>query len=154
MHTEHLQNIRPGWIMAGWLVAIGVTSVVIFGLVLLGVTGDAGPRDTAWALMAVAAGFMAGGWFTGYSTLEAPILHGVAIGLMSLVVWVGLNLVMIVAFRDAEWEVLGASATLAIILAQILAAVIGCRIGAISARQRAARLSESPATGVRDRAGE
>lgn len=154
MHTEHLQNVRPGWIMAGWLVAIAVTSVVVFGFVLFGFTGDAGPRDTAWALVAVTAGFMVGGWFTGYGTLEAPILHGVAIGLTSLVVWVGLNLVMVVALRGAEWEGLGASATLAVILMQIVAAVIGCRVGAASARQRAARLSGTPAVGVRDREGE
>jgi hypothetical protein len=154
MHTEHLQNVRPGWIMAGWLVAVAVTSVVVFGLVLLGFTGDAGPRDTAWALVAVTVGFLVGGWFTGYGTQEAPILHGVAMGLTSLVVWLGLNLVMVMALRGAEWEGMGASAALAVILMQIIAAVIGCRVGAISARQRAARLSEAPASGVRDRTGE
>lgn len=138
--------------MAGWLVAIAVTSVAVFGFVLLGFTGDGGPRDTAWAIIAVAAGFMVGGWFTGFGTPEAPILHGIGIGLTSLVAWVGLNLVMVIAFRGAEWEGLTASATLAVILTQIVAAVVGCRVGAISARQRASRLGETPVTGVRDRA--
>jgi hypothetical protein len=151
MHTEHLQNVRPGWIVAGWLIAVAVTSVAIFVFALLGFTGDAGPRDTAWAVLAVAAGFLVGGWFTGYSTQEAPILHGVAMGLMSLVAWVGLNTAMVVAFRDAEWEALTAAATLAVIFTQIVAALVGCRVGARSARQRAARLGDSPATGVRDR---
>lgn len=151
MHTEHLQNVRPGWIVAGWLIAVAVTSVAIFMFVVLGFTGDGGPRDTAWAVLAVAAGFLVGGWFTGYSTQEAPILHGVAIGLMSLVAWVGLNTAMVVAFRGAEWEALSAAATLAVIFTQIVTAVVGCRVGAVSARQRAARLGDSPATGVRDR---
>lgn len=151
MHTEHLQNVRPGWIVAGWLIAVAVTSVAVFMFVLLGFTGDSGPRDTAWAVLAVAAGFLVGGWFTGYSTQEAPILHGVAIGLMSLVAWVALNTAMVVAFRGAEWEALTAAATVAVIFAQIVAAVVGCRVGAVSARQRAARLGDSPATGVRGR---
>jgi hypothetical protein len=151
MHTEHLQNVRPGWIMAGWLIAVAVTSVAIFVFVLLGFTGDAGARDTAWAVLAVAAGFLVGGWFTGYSTQEAPILHGIAIGLMSLVAWVLLNMAMVVAFRGAEWEALTAAATVAVIFTQITAAVVGCRVGALSARQRVARLGNSPVAGVRDR---
>lgn len=151
MHTEHLQNVRPGRVVGGWLVAVGATSVVLFGLVLFGLMGDAGPRDTAWTITAMAAGFLMGGWFTGYGTLEAPILHGVALGLTSLVAWVGLNLLMVVAFRDVQWEGLAAGATASVILTQIVAAVIGCRVGAESARARAARLSETPDAGVRER---
>jgi hypothetical protein len=132
-------------------VAVAATSVVLFGLVLVGVMGDAGPRDTAWTITAMAAGFLAGGWFTGYGTLEAPILHGVALGLTSLVAWAGLNLLTVVALRGVEWEGLAAGATASVILTQIVAAVIGCRVGAESARARAARFSETPESGVRER---
>jgi hypothetical protein len=150
MHTEHLQNVRAGRVVAGWLVAISVTAFIVFGFVMLGLMGDAGPRDTMWAVVAVAAGFLVGGWFTGYGVLEAPILHGVAIGLTSLIAWVALNSVMVIGFRGAEWEGLTASAAVAVIVVQILAAVAGCWVGVRSAGLRAAELS-APGTGVRER---
>jgi hypothetical protein len=150
MHTEHLQNVRPGRVLAGWLVSIAVTSMVAFGFVMLGLLGETAPGDTAWAMAAVAAGFLVGGWFTGVGTMAAPILHGVAMGLTSLVVWVALNLVMVTGFRGAEWEGLAAAATAGVILTQMVAAVVGCWVGGRSARMRAAELA-SPATGVRER---
>lgn len=153
MHTEHLQNVRPGRVVGGWLVAIAVTSFVVFGFVMLGLLAGGTPRDTIWAVTAVAADFLVGGWFTGYGTLEAPILHGVAIGLTSLVAWVALNLVMVVGFRDAAWEGLTAGTTLGVILTQIVAAVAGCLVGVRGARLRAGEL-EAPGTGVRGRAEE
>jgi hypothetical protein len=151
MHTEHLQNVRPGRVAAGWLVAIAITSFVVFVFIMLGLMGEGAERDTAWAITAVAVGFLLGGWFTGYGTLDAPVLHGVALGLTSLVAWVALNLVMIAAFRGAAWEGLTASATLLVILTQIVAAVGGCWAGARAARERATAVAEAPAAGVRER---
>jgi MFS family permease len=150
MHTEHLQNVRPGRVLAGWLVAIAVTSVAVFGFILLGLMGEGAGRDTAWAMSAVAVGFLVGGWFTGSITLEAPILHGVALGLTSLVAWAALNLVMVVVFRGLEWEGLAATATASVILTQIVAAVVGCWVGVRGARARATRLVETPTAGARD----
>lgn len=151
MHTEHLQNVRPGRVLAGWLVAIATTSFVVFGFIMIGLMGADATWDTGWAIMAVAAGFLVGGWFVGYGTLEAPILHGIAIGLTSLVAWVVLNLVMVAAFRGVAWERLAPSATASVILTQMLAAVIGCWVGVRSARGRAIRPGESPEVGVRER---
>jgi hypothetical protein len=151
MHTEHLQNVRWGRAAAGWLVGVAVTSFVVFGFVLLGLMGESAPRDTVWAMTAVAAGFMVGGWFTGYGTLEAPILHGIVIGLMSLVAWVALNLTMVLAFRGVRWEGLTAGAALGVILTQIVAAVVGCWVAYRAARARTARLGEAPGSGVRGR---
>jgi hypothetical protein len=153
MHTEHLQNVRPARVLAGWLVAIAVTSFVVFGFVLLGLLGEAGPADTAWTMAAVAAGFMVGGWFVGYGTLEAPVLHGVALGLTSLLAWVVVNSVVVVGFRGMEWEGLTATAALAVILTQMIAGVVGCWAGVRGARLRATELS-APGTGVRGRDGD
>jgi hypothetical protein len=151
MHTEHLQNVRPGRVGAGWLVSVAITSFVVFTFIMLGLMGEGAERDTVWAITAVAVGFLLGGWFTGYGTLDAPILHGVALGLMSLVAWVALNLVVVTAFRGAVWEGLTASATVTVILTQIVAAVVGCWAGARAARERATTVGRSPATGVRER---
>ncbi len=149
MSTEHLENVRPGWVAGGWLAAIAGTSFVVFAFLLLGLIGQEMPRDTLWTMVAVAVGFMLGGWFTGYGTVAAPILHGVALGLMSLVAWAGLNLLMVVAFRGFRWEGLTAAATVSVIVTQIAAAVVGCWFGSRAARQRAERIAETPVTGVR-----
>ncbi|MFW5947950.1 MAG: hypothetical protein ACOCUW_05610, partial [Gemmatimonadota bacterium] len=86
MHTEHLQNVHPVRVLGGWLVSVAATSGVVFGFIMLRLmAGDAG--DAAWAVLAVGLGFLVGGIFTGYRTLEAPILHGIALGLTSLVAW-------------------------------------------------------------------
>ena len=128
MHTEHLQNVHPVRIAAGWLVSIAITSVAVFGFIVLGLMEGDGPRDTLWAMVAVAVGFLVGGWFTGMRTVEAPILHGIALGLTSLVAWVVLNAVAMV-FGMAEWTGLSASATAGVMLLQIVAAVGGCLFG-------------------------
>ena len=151
MHTEHLQNVQPIRVLAGWLVAVAATSLVVFGFIVLGLMGDEAARDAGWAVLAVAAGFLVGGWFTGFRTLEAPILHGVAMGLTSLVVWALLNLVVSAAFGEAEWTGLTPAATVVVVLTQVIAAVAGCWLGVRRARVRTSELADSPATGVRER---
>lgn len=151
MHTEHLENVHPVRIMAGWLVAVAASSLAVFGFIVLGLMGDEAARDTGWAVAAVAVGFLVGGWFTGVRTLEAPILHGIALGLTSLVVWALLNLVVAAAFGEAEWTGMTVTATLVVLLTQIVAAVAGCWVGTRRARFRAAEVSDSPAAGIRDR---
>mgnify|MGYP006197486555 CR=1 FL=1 len=151
MHTEHLQNVHPVRVITGWLVAIAVTSVVVFGLISIGLLeeGDTA-RDTTWAIAAVAVGFLVGGWFTGVRTVEAPILHGIGLGLTSLLAWALLNLLAL-PFGMERWSNLSASTAVSVLLVQIVAAVAGSWTGTASARRRAEELSDSPATGVRGR---
>ncbi|HUG40772.1 MAG TPA: hypothetical protein VMM12_09815 [Longimicrobiales bacterium] len=150
MHTEHLQNVHPVRILAGWLVAIAVTSVAVFGLIVIGLMQGDAAGDTGWAVVAVAVGFLVGGWFTGLRTVEAPILHGIALGLTSLAAWALVN-ALAVAVGMEGWSRLSASAAVTVLLVQILAAVAGCWMGTLSARGRAAELADSPAAGVRGR---
>lgn len=150
MHTEHLQNVHPVRILSGWLVALAVTSVALFGFIGLGLMGDAGAADTLWAVVSVAVGFLVGGWFTGMRTVEAPILHGIALGLTTLVAWALLNVVA-VALGIGEWTGLSPTATVMVLLVQIVAAIAGCWAGTASARGRAAEMADSPAAGVRGR---
>ena len=151
MHTEHLQNVHPVRVMGGWLVAIAVTSVAVFGFIVLGLMGEEAPRDALWAMIAVAVGFLVGGWFTGMRTLEAPILHGISLGLTSLVAWVALNLVVVIGFGAGEWTGLSPTSTLLLLLVQVVAAVAGCRLGTSGARLRTREVSDSPGAGVRGR---
>lgn len=154
MHTEHLQNVHPVRVLAGWLVSIAVTSVAVFGLIVLGIMGAEPRQDSTWAVMAVAVGFLVGGWFTGFRTLEAPILHGVALGITSLLAWAALNLVVAVSFRESQWSAMTASTAIAVLFTQVVAAVAGCWIGTRRARVRAEEISTSPGSGVRERGSE
>lgn len=151
MHTEHLQNVHPIRVATGWLVAVAVTSVVVFGFIVLGLMGGAVENDALWAVVAVAVGFLVGGWFTGVRTLEAPILHGIALGLASLVAWVILNVAVVLGFGMDEWTGLTPTSTVAVVLVQVVAAVVGCWIGTRGSRMRSAEVSDSPAAGVRPR---
>lgn len=154
MHTEHLQNVHPVRVLGGWMVAVAVTSIAVFGFIVLGLMGMEAERDAVWAMTAVVVGFLVGGWFTGMRTLEAPILHGIALGLTTLVAWLALNLVVAITFGMSEWTGLGPTATLGVLLVQVLAAVAGCWIGTRGARVRSAEKSDSPAAGVRERGSE
>ncbi|MEO5511737.1 MAG: hypothetical protein ABIV28_07745 [Longimicrobiales bacterium] len=129
MHSEHLQNVTVGRVVGGWLVAIAVTSLVMLVLTALGMSDvEAG----WWSLIAVVAGFFVGGMFSGMRALQAPVLHGIAIGLTSLVAWVVVN---VIAYGLASgsfvlgWASMSATMTLALLLAQIVAAVVGALIG-------------------------
>ncbi len=131
MHTEHLQNVTIGRVVAAWLVAIAVTSLAMLVMTSVGVSpeGDA----TWWGLLPVAAGFFAGGLFVGMRAMQAPVLHGIAIGIMSLVAWVIVNVVLFGVMAPhlliARSESLTAPLIVALMLVQITAAVVGALIG-------------------------
>jgi hypothetical protein len=86
MRTEHLSNLHPGGIAGGWLVAVAVTSGAYLGLVGTGLLPQ-GPAAVAGVAAAMAVGFFAGGLFVGIRWGDAPILHGAAITLVSVLAW-------------------------------------------------------------------
>jgi hypothetical protein len=129
MHTEHLQNVGIGRVILGWLVAAAVTSALVLGFIGIGFMGDSPASGVSGVLLAVLIGFWVGGFFTGIRAVEAPILHGVAIGLMSVVVWAVANGLAAVTVGGTAWRDLSASATVFVILEQIVAAVIGAWMG-------------------------
>ena len=137
MHTEHLQNVHPLRVLGGWLVAVAASSAAVFGFIVIGfMDGSGGQGDTLGAVLAVGLGFLVGGLFTGWRTVEAPIIHGIGLGLTSLVVWAVLNLVVGTVFGSGDWSGLETSAALAVLLTQIVAAVAGCWFGTAQARAR------------------
>jgi hypothetical protein len=129
MHSEHLQNVRPGTVATGWFVAAAVTSLAVFAMIAVGLLSRDGHGGTLWGLVATAAGFFAGGWFAARRDGAAPILHAVAIGLFSLVVWLLVNLLPGEMLDAESWDV-GAAYAAGLILLQIVAAAVGGRMGA------------------------
>lgn len=142
MHTEHLANVHLGWVAAGWLVAAAVTSLVFLVLVSLGLLGADSTTESLWAVVAVALGFWAGGFFIGTRSIDAPILHGIAIGLASLVVWFLLNLLVNLALRPPDWSALTPTLTAALLLEQMVVAVAGAWVGHRIAMRGETGLSE------------
>jgi hypothetical protein len=86
MHSEHITNLHPGWVAGGWLVAIAVAGLVFLALVGTGLLPREGAGEVVGSAVAIGAGFFAGGFFVGLRWSDAPILHGVAITLLSVVV--------------------------------------------------------------------
>lgn len=130
MHTEHLQNVTFGRVVAGWLVAVAVTSLAALALTAMGIMmDDATAANTWWSVLAVAVGFFAGGFFAGFRAIQAPILHAVAIGLMTLVVWAASNAIMATLESHWEWVQTSPDVTVTLLLAQMVAAMVGALLG-------------------------
>jgi ABC-type transporter Mla maintaining outer membrane lipid asymmetry permease subunit MlaE len=130
MHTEHLQNVTTGRVLAGWLVAAAITSLAAFALISTGLlTEESTAANTWWSVVAVLIGFFGGGFFAGFRAIEAPILHAAGIGLTSLIVWFVLNALAAIFFRAWEWPSLTAEMTVSLLLAQLVAAVVGALLG-------------------------
>jgi hypothetical protein len=127
MHTEHLNNVRLGYVLGGWAIAIATTSLFVFVLIATGLQAEGG--DGRWIAVAVALGFAVGGVFAGFMTALAPILHGILIGLTSLVAWALVNVITSIFSPDFVWTTLNAQWTVAVILVQIVSAVLGARFG-------------------------
>ncbi|HYH80387.1 MAG TPA: hypothetical protein VEX86_11340 [Longimicrobium sp.] len=140
MHTEHLQNVRPGIAIFGWFVSVCILSLAVFGLIAMGLLSRDGVGGTGWGLMATALGFFAGGWFVGMRTGTAPILHAIVMGLFSLVLWMMVNLLPGQMLHAESWNV-GAAYGAGLVLLQIVAAAIGGRVASRNARAAVARTS-------------
>ena len=136
MHTEHLQNVRPSWVAFGWFVSAAMTSLVLFGMIALRLLGPEG--GSLWVALAIFAGFLAGGYFLGARVGLAPILHAVAIGLFSVVVWLLANLLFGEPLGQTTWDALSPTFVAGIFLLQIVAAALGARLASRDARAAAA----------------
>jgi len=129
MYTEHLQNVRLSWVLSGWLVAAALASLLLLALAGLGLTGSDVRTDLLWAAAVLGVAFWAGGFFIAFRAIEAPILHGIGIGLTSLVAWFLLNLLVELFFGLPDWARLNPTIAAALLLEQMAAAVAGAWVG-------------------------
>jgi len=121
MHSEHLRNLHPGWVVIGWLIAAAITSGVYLALVGSGLLLPGGGAILGIGV-AMAVGFFAGGMFVGGRWSDAPILHGAAITFLSVAIWFVGSLALPGSFE--AWS--GPTpAVLGLILLQLLASVGG-----------------------------
>ena len=128
MHTEHLNNVRLGYVLAGWAIAIAATSLFVFILIATNIQSSMS-SDGRWIAAAVALGFAVGGAFVGFMTSLAPILHGIMIAFTSLIVWALFNVITSFVAPEFTWTELTSQWTVAVVLVQIVAAILGARFG-------------------------
>lgn len=136
MHTEHLQNVRPSWVLFGWFVSVAVVS--LFGLVLAAagtVDPDASGAGGLWGIAAIGLGFFLGGLVTGARVGAAPILHGLAMGIVSLLVWFVANLLFGRALDAETWGGDSPAFYAGSLILQIVAAALGARYGSRQQRR-------------------
>jgi hypothetical protein len=129
MHSEHLSNVHPGWVVGGWLVGVAVTSGAFLAVVGMGLASAHGPGTALAAALCMAVGFFAAGLFIGFRWTEAPILHGVALALTSVVVWFGANLLSPDPLGGAGRGLGSPRVVLGLILLQLVSAVGGGWLG-------------------------
>lgn len=127
MHTEHLQRVRIGVVALAWFIGVCVASAIVFVVLALDLVDADSTTAYRLEMAAVAVGFFAAGLYAGLRAREAPILHGIAIALFSMVVWFVLNVLSALLFPSSEWLALTPNFTLALMLLQIVAAVLGAR---------------------------
>jgi hypothetical protein len=137
MHTEHLQNVRPAAVFFGWFASVAVVSLIVLALIALRIVSpDSSAGELGWGVAAIAVGFVMGGWFTGVRVGLAPILHGVAIGMVSLLVWFTANLLFGETLDAAAWDDGSPAFYAGMLILQMGAAALGARVGSRAARPR------------------
>lgn len=129
MHTEHLNNVGLVRVVVGWLIAIAMTSLILLAMIGLGMI----PPDTASAgwggFTAVLLGFATGGFAIGFRALRAPILHGIAIGLTSVIAASAFAALNALIMPETEWTELRPGSLVLIVMVQFVAAVVGSLFG-------------------------
>jgi len=130
MHSEHLQNVKLGWVFFGWFVALSVSSSLVLVLISSGFLPRSSTASDLLVAASVAIGWFLGGFFTCYRTAAAPILHGSAIALFTFVAWFILNLVLggLTTGLDA-WEQINIRGATIALLIQGVAAIAGSWVG-------------------------
>jgi hypothetical protein len=86
--------------------------------------------NTWWSMFAVGAGFLAGGFFTGFRALQAPVLHAVGIGITSLVAWFLANALSALLIDGGwTWPAVSPEFAVGLLFLQLAATVIGSLLG-------------------------
>jgi hypothetical protein len=134
MESRMLHEIRPTWIAFGWFIAVAVTGVVLLALTAFGLVEAGAEPANSWVAAAMLLGFLAGGMMTGARVGTAPVLHGLGIGLFSIVAWLLLNLLLGEPTGATAWHAMPTAIAAALLGLQTAAAVIGARIGLRLAR--------------------
>jgi hypothetical protein len=128
--SERLSNVRPSWLAFGWFIAASVASLLVLTFVVVGlISQDTQDTGGIWTAIAILVGFLVGGFFAGVRAGAAPALHGLGIGLFSLVVYFLANLFAGEPTGATAWSPLPPVQAAGLLTLLTAAAVVGARMG-------------------------
>jgi hypothetical protein len=91
---------------------------------------EAGGRtETLWVAFSLVVGFLVVGAFVGSRVAAAPLLHGLGMGLFSLLAWLLVNLFVGEPLGQTTWRSLNISTFAGLLALQVVSAGVGTRIG-------------------------
>jgi hypothetical protein len=122
MQSEHLTNLHAGWVIGGWGIAACVTAALYLGSIGLGLV-QPGAGAGIWISVSMAVGFFSGGLVVGMRWTDAPVLHGAAITLFSVLVW------FLVSLAGQSGGVESVQLVLGLVLLQLTASCTGGWMG-------------------------
>jgi hypothetical protein len=126
---ESIRSVRPSWVAFGWFVAVAITSLVLLAMDAFGMMGGDEQTESLWVAVSLVVGFTGAGFLVGTRVVAAPVLHGVAIGMFSVLAWVAINLFVGEPTGEAAWRDLDARTLSGLLVLQAVAAVVGTRLG-------------------------
>lgn len=130
---ESVRSVRPGWIGFGWFVGAALTSLIVFVLTVLGLIRSDAPTEGTGVALSLLVGFLLAGFWVGTKVNAAPILHGVGMGLLSVIVWLGLNL--FAGSAGTGIDAVSGVVALSMLALQTAASIVGARAGVRFARK-------------------
>lgn len=125
----NLSAVRPSWIAFGWFIAACITGLGLLTLISLGIADGESMGGDPWVAAALTVGFLLGGFFVGVRVGGEALVHGLGMGLFSLLVWVGVNLFLGEPTDQTAWSDMGVATVAMLLLLQAVAAVVGVRMG-------------------------
>jgi hypothetical protein len=127
--NESPRHIQPSWVAFGWFISVGGAALVLLALAAFRLVAYDPSTEGVWISLALLLGFAFGGFATGTRVRAAPALHGLGIGLFSLVVWVLVNVFLGEPTGETTWRSLPFTTVALLILLQVASAVVGARFG-------------------------
>lgn len=122
--------LRPSWVAFGWFIGAAVTAAILLALVSVGLTSDEPGTGGVWVAGAMALGFATAGVLIGGKVPPDGIGYGFAVGLFSLLVWVGVNLFLGEPTDQTAWNTMSTVTVAGLLLLQAAASALGVRLGA------------------------
>lgn len=125
----NLSAVRPSWIAFGWFIAACITGLGLLALISLGIADGQSVGGDPWVAATLTVGFLLGGFFVGVRVGGEALVHGLGMGLFSVLVWIAANLFLGEPTDQTAWSELGAATVTMLLMLQAVAAVVGVRMG-------------------------
>jgi hypothetical protein len=127
--AESLRDVRPTWVAFGWFIGFALAAAGVLALTAADMMRPETDAENFWITVSLALGFGLAGFIVGVRVRAAPLLHGLGMGLFSLVVWLFLNLFIGEPMGDTAWQSMSLRSGIMLMVLHTAAAMVGVRMG-------------------------